>query len=557
MKSLINKAIIFFFALGLSTSCSEEDFLKEEPLDFLSPENAFVSSANFESSVVDLYAKYRNIYYDRNARSFAHNNATDLTFYAREAPNNERFGAYNVTLNPTSVIPRWHWDNWYKIIANANTIINTLEGSDLSPEQQTAVEAEARLFRALAYRHLVYLYGGVPLLLEELKSPKSDYTRNSREEILNQIILDASFASENLRGVQEVQDGRLSNLVAYHLLAETYISIQDYDAAIAAATTVIDDPNTGLMLNRFGSRAGENPGDVYWDLFRRNNQNRASGNIESLWVAQMETDVLGGMINTERTAANLLERYHGHAAWTLNDPDGNSGFLGPRSDNNMGGRGTSFIRPTSFFENTLWESDFDNDIRNAPHNYVRDLIYDNPASAWFGQSARDNPGPLLSSQDWRWYPHLTKITTPGNHPTNLIDDPVLGTLKNSAGTSYMDQYYLRLAETYLIRAEAYLGNGDVTNAAVDINAVRQRSNATPVLPAEVDIDYILDERGRELMYEVPRRITLHRTGKLVERVRLYNDLNSDDIQDFHNLWPIPAEEIEANVNGNLEQNPGY
>ena len=102
--------------------------------------------------------------------------------------------------------------------------------------------------------------------------------------------------------------------------------------------------------------------------------------------------------------------------------------------------------------------------------------------------------------------------------------------------------------------------GEISNtgqAAADINTVRSRVSATPVAPGQVTIDYILDERARELSLEEDRRITLSRTGKLVERVRRYNAHNGPQIQDFHALWPVPISEIDANINANLEQNPGY
>ena len=312
------------------------------------------------------------------------------------------------------------------------------------------------------------------------------------------------------------------------------------------------------MTQRFGSRADEVPGDVYWDLFRQGNQNRSAGNTEAIWVAQMEVDIPGGYVDTDASIGpNILERHHVPVTSTLNDPDGNNGMLGPRSDDNIGGRGVSFLRPTDYFENTIWQSDFDNDIRNAEHNYKRTVSYDNPSSAWFGSSAVDNPGSVLEGQDWRWYPYLTKVTTPGTHPENLYSDADLKLLKNNAGSTYTDQYYIRLAETYLLRAEAYLGKGDAGSAAADINVVRLRANAQPVQPGQVDIDYILEERARELSMEEERRLTLQRLNKLVERVRLYNDHNGDEIQDFHALWPIPASEIEANINADLQQNPGY
>ncbi|MBC7000329.1 RagB/SusD family nutrient uptake outer membrane protein [Cytophaga sp. FL35] len=560
MKTYIKRTLILSISIFIAVSCSEDEFLKEEPLDFFDPANSFVTLENFESSLADLYAKYRYIFYTGDSGgffSFSYQWGTDILKNARDTEEARRFGNYVSTLDPTGSVPEWHWDRWYKIIANANTIIAKLDNSELTDKEKIRVEGEARLFRALSYRHLVYLYGGVPLVLEELSEPKTDFTRASKDDVLNQIIIDATFAATNLPDIAEVDDGKLCNLVAQHLLAETYISLDNFDEAIAAASVVIENPSTALMTDRFGSRAGEMPGDVYWDLFRRGNQNRSSGNLESLWVAQIEHDIPGGLLTTDENSGNLYERYHSPVTWTLNDPDGNPGMLGPRSDLNVAGRGVSFLRPTAFFEDDLWLDNFDNDIRNAPHNYVRDVIYDNPESAWFGKSAKDNPGPTLLNQDWRWYPHLSKVTTPGNHPANVIADPTLNILKNSAGPTFSDAYYLRLAETYLLRAEAYLGKGEMGNAAADINRIRERSNALPVTPGEVDLDFILDERARELAMEEQRRITLQRVDKLVERVRLYNDLNTDDILDHHNIWPIPAKEIEANINGKLEQNPGY
>lgn len=547
--------ILFIFGLTFA-ACNEDSFLEEKPLDFFSPSNSFITFANFEGAVFDLYAQLRDLRFNASDNSRAHLYGTDLMFDSRESTTNNRFGSYTVTLNPTSGMPSWHWTRLYKIVTSANTIIDRLPDGELTNEQQSLIEAEARLFRAIGYRYLVYLYGGVPLLLNEVTTPATDFVRADPDAILAQIIEDASIAASTLPGVSEVTDGRASNLVAQHLLAETYISQGNWDQAIAAASVVINDPNTALMTERFGSRASE-PGDVYFDLFRVGNQNRSSGNTESIWVAQMETDVPGGFLSSTSNIGNSLERIHAPASWTLQDPDSQPAVLGWRSDLNTGGRGVSFMQPTDFFENTLWASDFDNDMRNSSFNYIRDFIYDNPASAWFDSSAVKYPGPNLLANGWRWYPWLSKVTTPGQHPDALYADPELGLLTSGGGSTYTDAYYLRLPETYLLRAEAYLGKGELELAAADINVIRNRANATPVTPGEVTIDYILDERARELSLEEDRRITLVRVGKLVERVRLYNHHNGDEIQDYHALWPIPAKEIEANINGDLRQNTGY
>ena len=111
----------------------------------------------------------------------------------------------------------------------------------------------------------------------------------------------------------------------------------------------------------------------------------------------------------------------------------------------------------------------------------------------------------------------------------------------------------RLAETYLLRAEAYFRLNDLENAAKDINVVRERARAKPIQASDVTEDYILDERARELITEEPRRRTL------VDRVRKYSirELTRTSIQDFHQWWPIPQTAIDSNVGAKLEQTVGY
>src|SRR5690606_41524004 len=88
---------------------------------------------------------------------------------------------------------------------------------------------------------------------------------------------------------------------------------------------------------------------------------------------------------------------------------------------------------------------------------------------------------------------------------------------------------------------------------------RRSSDLQPVDPADVDMDYILDERIRELLVEEPRRRTLIRTGKLVERVRKYDILveGRESVQEHHEFFPIPQSAIDANFGAILQQNPGY
>ena len=157
---------------------------------------------------------------------------------------------------------------------------------------------------------------------------------------------------------------------------------------------------------------------------------------------------------------------------------------------------------------------------------------------------------------------------------------------------HSDWYVFRLAETYLLRAEAHFWKGNLASAAADINQVRTRAQAAPITAAQVDMAMILDERARELFYEEPRKTELTRiayifakTGKVAENGKTYSLNNFSDnnyfydriiaknvfyrtgirtihndqytISPYHVLWPVPSNAIQANSNGIINQNKGY
>jgi hypothetical protein len=274
-------------------------------------------------------------------------------------------------------------------------------------------------------------------------------------------------------------------------------------------------------------------------------------------VIQFETDVPGGgAVSTAQAGSYLLERHHAPYFDGMVSTGGRKPFLWPVS-NNTGGRGIGWAVSTTYFSDTIWKTDFNNDIRNAPINFVRAYTANNPASSLNGQTfSVYNPPPGVTSPSRVFYAYQSKVTTPGKHPDNLYQDKTTGLLKAPAGGTYLDQYMFRLAETYLIRAEAYLGLNNLQKAADDINIVRARSKASAVSASNVTIDYILDERMRELGVEEKRRLTLMRLGKIYDRVKKFNPYYSDVLPKY-NLWPIPAAEIERNKDVKLEQNPGY
>lgn len=547
--------LVLIFMLGFS--CNEKEFLKETPLDFYAPENSFVSFTDFEAAVFNLHVVYKSYMWgEKTPRNFWDDSDLSLSYYFLEG---SQTAANN--LGPTKTIKFWSF--LYQLIYDANVIIGRVEGNNvvLNTDQKRIIQGEAYFFRGLAYKLLANCFGGVPIVLDETMAPKRDYTRATRQKVYEQSASDLEFAAANLKDITQTDDSRINKLAASHYLTEVYISLQRWQDAINESSKVIDNPATGLMISRFGTQKND-PGDVYSDLFRPGNQNRSTGNKEAIWVIQFAYNVPGGgdpsefvlerNICPDLTKANIRQS-NGKLVPILKYPN-----------TYVCGRGQGFSAPSPYFQKELWEkSGFNQDIRNSSYNIIRDVQVRNPTNQYNGKWVIADKLPLVknTAQDTArsFFPIIGKATTPGKHPAQfwLADQSIPGSLTTDAKRTWRDQYEIRLAETYLLRAEAYLGSGNLSKAAEDINVVRRRSNAPDVSSSQVNIDYILDEQLRELHYENLRLPTLLRLGKAVDRVKRLNPVVGKTMGDHQNLLAIPDSEIQKNTGAVLEQNPGY
>ncbi len=542
MKNIIigltQKTILFLGLLFLTCSCSET-FLDEVPKDFLSPENTYTDVAGFESAITALHI---------NARSFWEGNWEMYILFGLYSDYGVNYNNMKYTVMTSSyAVTQPTWTKAFTLIKNSNTIISRAENSNVkwnSESEKLQIIAEARFFRAWAYKILGNVFGGVPIIKGEITSPKVDFVRSTRAEVYQFAKEDLVYATENLPNPgEEKASGRITKGAAYHILAEVDICLEDWQEAIDAASNVINNSYYHLMTERFGKRVNMNGYNVYWDLFQRGNQNQSSGNKESIWVEQIEYGTTGG------------GTYNVNYAWCpkytfIKDPDGKNGYV----NSTEWGLGYGHITPTNYLQQTIWQDDW-NDMRNSSVNIKRELPYNDPSSKYYGLVPTTDQ--LLKFSYWFYQPIFMKTTTPWDFPDNIIN-----------GNIYRDIYVIRLAETYLLRAEAYLGSGNKEKAAGDINIVRSRANATAVNAANVDINYILDERARELATEEFRSCTLMRLGLLYERTKKYSAARFADgsvvpstasttIQPYNNLWPIPQTEIDLNTGAVLVQNPGY
>ena len=526
------------FALVFSSSSCQKNFLDEKPMASLNSDIVLTSNSGFQNYLVGLSVEARNEMIMDDQTNNVYWQGTDEVSAA--GVEFTFFKNYTTYLVPSLFKVKNIWDWAYsQMILRANTVIvyaNRPESKSIwaTDAERKAVIAEAKFYRAYAYNLLANVFGGVPLVDTLYAGPKFDFERASRNQIYEFAKEDLEYASKWLPAtVSKASEGRIVKAAVDHLLSEVYISLGDYDKSIESADQVINSGLYHIMTTRFGSQA-KMPGDVFSDLFLDGNQSRNSGNMESIYVWQFESFTTGG------GSGNFMLRQWEPFLAKLLDPNGVAMLV---SDSL--GRGTGPCRGTNYLLFNIWKDNFNTDMRNSKYNMHRKFYYNNPKSAFYGKLVERRTNQEDTMRNMYAYPR------------KVLGIPYNAT--NSSGRTSKDWMVFRLAETYLLRAEAYFRKGMLQNSADDINVLRNRVGATAVLPVNVTIDYILDERARELMAEEPRRRTLTRMGLLVERTRKYNllEVTRTTIQDYHEFFPIPQSAIDANFAKKLEQNPGY
>ena len=569
MKTI--KYILLLIVTTFSFS-SCHDLLTEIPKDFLTPENSYTDKKGFESSLGHIYLSIRNNFL-ANTDSWQNYDlmGIDVDLASQQEANNvhNEYFRWN-TLNADSGFSSKWWKRFYNYIFLANTIIERADSELVkwtSEEEKNSIVGEAKFLRAYAYHFLANMWGGVPIVLTETKDAAFDYTRATREAVYTLCKEDLVFAAEWMPEIDEQKGGRASKVAANHLLTEVLICMKDYKGAIAAADKAIGAPGMNLMTERFGKLKdfefegydyqGEKElwGDVYFDLFRENNFNRIDGNNETIWNVQFDLELEGGGNVGTSGGYFVMERWWGSNWWGKKDINGDSNWL----KDILGGRPVGAVAPTPYASTQIWEfkDDWNNDIRNSKYNMQREYYWTNPAGEFYGElMTAENFG----DKDLLYHiekPRFMKAVAAMHH--GQFKDSQSGETHDN-GRTYKDWYLMRLAETYLLRAEAYHLDGDNVNAAKSINIVRDRANATPVVAGDINLDLILDERARELYMEENRLNTLMRMDKLVEYLMKYNPKVIQEgnlLKDHLNKFPIPNSEIEANKDVLLEQNPGY
>ncbi len=601
MKKILLSIALMTTLIFIGPGCSE-DFLKPEPLSFYAPENTFIDAAGFNAALIACLRNARHEMYGDTPpfisegifSDIAVEGTTDKTGIHMDMPAVILPDA-NLSYGDVTKLGNY-WTEAYNRIKYANVVISRIDNAEWkSDAERNNILGKAYFHRANVYYRLVHQFGDVPLILEEITQPRLDFYSCTRESILSKCKKDLEFAAQWVEEIAPIGD--INKAAVNHLLTKVNMSLLEFDDAIASASAVINDGIHALMTTRFGSYKNDPTRDIIWDLHQEENKALAE-NTETIWLYVCSETMTEDGASVKLRVMRQAVPYWGGAG-KIKTPTGQTGTTDQPGGALVGGypveidqvatygRGIGRLRPSPWYQHDLWDDP--NDMRHKYPNWMRmeDLVYNVPGlkangDPYYNQNLQlyDSEGGILCTdtiRSWFDWPHYKLY----------IIDPT----DNTPDGGYGDWYEMRLAETYLLRSEAYFWNDQPEQAADDLNAVRTRAGCAPYTTDQINIGTILDERARELYYEEKRKTELTRiayiyakTGKTCYNGKTYNMTNfgtdnfwydrvieknvfyRDNVRaPFYNyriapylvLWPVLSSAINANSLGHINQNYGY
>ena len=527
-KKIISMMI---FAL-IFTSCGD-DFLKDELLSDTSVDFLYSTPQGLESAVVGLYTLNRQIYEDKNlngstplilqAKSDLSVGITgEISLYSRLL-----WGASLGDFGTDTGINKY-WIHFYKIVDRANAIIQAAENiEDINEDRRNQILSEARCMRANSFFSLYRQFNNifvttVPTTPENAFDVPLD--KSSKEEIFTLLKSDLDFAIANLDFTSD-QFGRFTQGAARHIRAKVAMWEEDWAEAAAQTDAIIQSGVHSLVATA---------NDVFkGDL----------NHSETLFTSIFARETIGG------GGEHILN-------WNIVSESAAAPGIVQSVEN--GGAGIGFISLNDYAINLLNEDP--NDERRNSSYYIFEYLFNDEETLPPGKNIGDPLNLYENSQtDQNEFMLYYRRQNPG--VIKFLDEEAVPTDRSH----YKNIMVYRLAETYLIGAEAHMMLGSNGIALDYLNAVRNRANTAS--KTTIDLQTILDERARELAFEGQRWYTLKRTGKLYEF--LLDHMNNDNmnesypegnpkdiLREYMQHWPIPQKQIDL-LGSSYPQNDGY
>ena len=562
--------------LGL-TSCS--DYLDETNRNAVTADVLYETPDGYESLVNACYAYSKAFMGNTDGYSLTEMGTDCFTGAGSSSGNVPALAYYGIDLNPTYKPFRYMWNILYSGLNCCNAAIARAETSGLDQATMKHRQGEVYFLRAL-YLHLITeIWGDAILYTEEIQAPQTTAIRTSQADIYKQIFADLDNAATLLNGTAAKENGRVTLNAVKALKARLSLYREDWNTAASLAKELINSGAYGFY-------------DTFAETFSMENE-AGQDNKEAIWWVNYE-----GNADDQTLLAAFDIRPGGEDSPTLGGRTGNqSPIFSCMSYWMVSGCGV-WVTPDT---HAPWVQSMPTLAYLHTFNEKIDQRYDATfKGVWFVNSTSANydknygpnygaAGPLEIGDtafvvskyvysDAERAKHHYKIYDANDvfdavtHKSYGTRDYFISVYKfhdstNPTGWEYFsrrDWFVLRLAEMYLIAAEAEMKQGNKAEAVKLINTLREKraikghEAEMRITEADLDIDFILDERGRELSMELQRYFDLKRTGKFIERIKKMNPDVADVIQPYHQLRPIPQSEIDALTNKDeFKQNEGY
>ena len=441
-----------------------------------------------------------------------------LYWEAQELPTDEAVIAWNDVGLPEMNTQLWASSNsfvvamYYRIyfqVGLANEFLRQTTDAKLAERGQTSpslvaqirqFRGEARFLRALSYWHGIDFFGPIPLVREDFPLNSPPPPQATRQEVFDFIVAELNEILPDLPVAGPGSYGRATGAAASMLLAKLYLNSEVYSGApryaeaLAATQAVIAGPFTL---------------DPIWRRLFLADNNDSPEIIFPVVQDGLRTQTFGG----------VTFLVHAGCGGSMN-----AGLIGVDG---------------------CWFG-----LRLKPEAYLRYAPTD-PRSAYFHTDGQTVEVTTISNFNngvgAPKYQNVTSDGTPGQNSLHVDTDFPM----------------FRLADAYLMYAEAHLrgGGGDRAQALAYVNAIRTRAfgdASANITDPELTLDFILDERSRELLWEAHRRTDLIRFGRFTGGSLWAwkgGVLGGTTTDQFRDLYPLPASELTTNPN--LVQNPGY